>query len=108
MRDRSLGVRAVGSILMTGVIDVGVIERDQMGPLRRRQSEPGYDLIYALFIGKVVVEMQVVSGPRSIYLGLGAGPEETGAAHALPFRQDPQRGASIPASVALRAWVAVG
>ena len=79
-----------------------------MGPLRRRQLQPGDDLIDALFIGKVIVEMQIIRGPPAINFGLRTGPEEAGAAHALFFRQAPQGGASIPASVAIRLWITVG
>ena len=108
MRHRSSGLRAVGPVLMPGVIDVGIVKRDQVGTLRRRQAQPGDDLIDALVIGKVIVEIQVIGGPAAINLGLRAGPEEAGAAHALLLRQHPQRRASVPASVALRGRIAVG
>src|SRR6202034_2834653 len=108
MRDRSRGGGAVGPILMSGMVVVGVIEGDQVGPLCRRQLQPGDDLIDALFIGEVIVEMQVIRGAPTIDFSLRAGPEEASAPHALLFRQAPQWGASIPTAVAIRIRIAVG
>ena len=108
MSHRGSGLRAVGPVLVPGVIDVGIVKRDQVGALRRRQAQPGNHLIDALVIGKVIVEIQVIGGAAAVNLGLRAGPEEARAAHALLLRQHPQRRASVPAAVTLRRRIAVG
>ncbi len=98
---RGGSLRAVGSILMPGMIDIRVIERDKVRPLRGRHAQPGNDLFDALVIRKVVVKLEVVGWPLAGNLRLRAGPKEARAAHALLLRQHPQRNAAVPASVAV-------
>jgi len=93
---------------MTGVIDRRIVEGDEVGPLRGRQTQPGDDLLDPLVVREMVVELEVVGWPHSGNFRLGAGPEEARTAHALLLRQHPQRRAPVPASIGSSGGVVIG
>jgi hypothetical protein len=70
--------------------------------------EPGDDLVDAFFVGKFIVEGEVVAGPDALNGGLGAGPEEAGAPHALLLGEDPEGGSAIPTAVGFAGLVGIG
>src|SRR5271165_632407 len=71
--------------------------------------EPGKNLLDALRIGKTGVELQIVSGANSLYVGFGTYPKETSGAHALLLGQNPERSSAVPGAVAdgLRVVIAI-
>ena len=80
---------AVGAELMSVMVGLGVVEGDEVGALFGWELEPFDDLVDALFVGEVGVEMEVVAGADALDRSLGAGPEEAGGAHALLLGEDP-------------------
>jgi hypothetical protein len=59
------------------MIDIRKMERNQMRPLLRWQTQPRQRLFHALVIRKFLVILQIIRRPRSLNLRLRARPEET-------------------------------
>src|SRR5260370_21820158 len=91
-----VGVRA---IVVSGVVDIGIVEGDEMRSKLRRQLQPRDHLMHALFIVKLFVEVQVIRRPFALNLGLGARPEEARRPHSLLLCQHPQRRTAIPTAI---------
>ena len=66
-----------------------VVEGDEVGALFGWEFEPCDDLVDALFVGEMVVELEVVAGADALNCGFGSGPEEAGGAHALLLGEHP-------------------
>src|SRR5271168_1141527 len=84
---------------MAGVVGVGVIEGDEVRPLRGRQAEPLDDLIDAFAVVELIVEQHVVGGALAGDLRRRTGPEDGCSAHALLLGQRPKRRAAVPAAI---------
>ena len=97
-RPHLVGVRA---IVVSGVVDVGIVKRDEMRSKIRRQLQPRDHLIDTLFIVELLVEAQIVRRAFALDLRLRARPEEARRAHSLLLCQHPKRRAAIPAAIAV-------
>src|ERR1700730_18865485 len=97
-RPHLLGVRA---IVVSGVVDIRIVESDEMRSKLRRQLQPGNYLIDARFIVELFVEVQVIRRTFALNLGLGARPEETRRPHSLLLCQHPQRRTAIPTAITI-------
>ena len=84
------GFGGVGTELVAGVVDVGVVEGDEVGAGGFGLLEPGEHLVDAGGFVYLVVEFEVVGGALIGDFGFRAGPEEAGGAHALAFREGPE------------------
>ena len=67
--DGSRGLRAVGPELVTGMIDGRIVKGDEVRALLGGQAQPGEYLVDALFVGKAIVEFEVVGGAAGVDLG---------------------------------------
>src|SRR6266478_4831505 len=93
-----VGVR---TIVVSGVVDIGIVESDEMRSKLRRQLQPRNHLINALLIVELVIKVQVVRRTFTLYLGLRARPEETRRPHSLLLCQHPQRRTAIPTAITI-------
>jgi hypothetical protein len=57
MMDRICGLLAVGTELVTRMVNVRVIKSDEVRPLRSRQTQPSDDLLNARFVREVIIEV---------------------------------------------------
>jgi hypothetical protein len=62
----SLG--AIGSVLVPGMIDGRIIKGDEVRALLRREAQPGDDLVDPLFVGKAIIEFEVLGGTAAVNL----------------------------------------
>src|SRR5258707_9917535 len=90
------------------MIHVGVVKRDEVRPLRWRQTQPRKNLLYALLVRKFIIVGQVIAGAFSLNFGFRARPEKTSRSHSLHFRELPKWRASVPTPVDSCLWIRDG
>src|SRR5581483_10600845 len=108
MPDCLSNLRTAGAIIVSGMVYVRAVERNEVRTLVYRKLKPGDHLFNAPLIGKPVIEMQVIAWPHILDCGFRPRPEEAGRTHALFLSQYPERRAAIPAAIAVCLRIFVG
>ena len=97
--DGGASLFGIGAEVVACVVCVGVVDGDEVRPLRRRQAEPLDDLIDSFAVIELIVEEHVVGGALAGDLCHGTGPEDGCCAHALLLGERPERRAAVPSTV---------
>ena len=97
--DGLFGLGSVRAELMSGMVYVRVVNRDEVGTGRLWFFKPSEDLVDAGVLVYFVVEFEIVGGALACYFGFLSGPEKTSGTHSLTLGQRPERNSAVPVAV---------